>query len=105
MLLEAEEEGIKMVVPGSKCLDVEKLMYDFMKSKGYERKFSTHQFSHDVDVAFPKARVTFKPGMTWSIHPCAFVPGVGGGFINDLCLVTSGKPELFFKSPRKLVQI
>lgn len=104
----ANEAGRAAVRPGARFSEIDAAARSIIAEAGYGQYF-THRLGHSIgidvheygDVSSVNDR-RVEPGMTFSIEPGIYLPGVGGVRIEDLVLVTDlGCSTLNF-APRKL---
>jgi len=106
--LEAQETALKACVAGAACKAVDAIARDIIASHGYGDYFN-HGLGHGVGIQIHEAprlnkvsTYTLRPGMVVTVEPGIYVPGVGGLRIEDLVVVTDGKPRVLSKSPKAL---
>lgn len=107
-VLAAQEEGLQAVRPGARMCDVDAVARRRMKKAGLGREFS-HGLGHGlgIDIHEPpsvswRSDELMQPGMTVTIEPGAYVPGVGGVRIEDDVLVSQRGATLMTSLPKSL---
>ncbi len=106
--LEAQQAAVKACVAGVKCSDVDAVARDIIASSGYGDDF-VHGLGHGVGMEIhesPRLNKTsshvLRPGMVVTVEPGIYIPGFGGVRIEDLLVITDGKPRILSKSPKTL---
>ena len=108
---EANRRGIEAVGPGARFSDVDKAARDYITEMGYGDAF-THRTGHCIgievhefgDVSSSNDEI-LKPGMTFSVEPGIYVPGVAGVRIEDLVLVTEDGHEVLNHFTKDLIEV
>lgn len=107
-VLEAQLQGIRAVRPGARMCDVDGAARQSMERSGLGRQFS-HGLGHGlgIDIHEPpsvswRSDEAMQAGMTVTIEPGAYVPGVGGVRIEDDVLVSQRGATLLTDLPRSL---
>ncbi len=105
-VLDAEEQAIAAVRPGVRAADLDALARTVLAGHGLADAF-THSLGHGVGLDIhegPGLRAAsdevLRPGMTITIEPGVYLPGVGGVRIEDLLLLTESSHEVLSQSPR-----
>lgn len=106
---EANLRGIAAVKPGVRFCDIDAAARDYITEMGYGEYF-THRLGHSIgsevhewgDVSAVNTEQV-KPGMTFSIEPGIYVPGVCGVRIEDLVLVTDNGCEVLNDYTKDLI--
>ena len=94
VVYEAQKAAIQAVRPGVLFCALDKIARDIIETAGFGRYF-THRLGHSIglegheceDVS-AKNKAVVKAGMTFSIEPGIYIPGMGGVRIEDIVLVT-----------------
>lgn len=107
----SNEESIKAVKPGIRCMDLDKISRDIIREAGYG-KYYTHRLGHGLGISiheFPSVTGTneleLKPGMVFTIEPGIYKEGVAGVRIEDDVVVTEDGVEVLTKYPKELIVI
>ena len=98
---EANRRGIEAVGPGARFSDVDKAARDYITEMGYGDAF-THRTGHCIGI---EVHEILKPGMTFSVEPGIYVPGVAGVRIEDLVLVTEDGHEVLNHFTKDLIEV
>jgi len=109
--LEANELALKACKAGVACKDLDAVAREHIASRGYGKYF-THGLGHGVGMEIHEAprlnatsTDTLQPGNVVTIEPGIYVPGLGGVRIEDLVVVTAGKPKVLSRTPKGLTII
>ncbi|MBZ0274646.1 MAG: aminopeptidase P family protein, partial [Anaerolineae bacterium] len=108
-VLAANEAAKAVVAPGVAMGTVDKAARDVIEAAGYGVYF-THRTGHGLGMdgheLIPQIASgvadTLQPGMTFTIEPGIYVPGLGGVRIEDNIVVTATGAEVMTTFPRKL---
>lgn len=110
-VLEAQEAALAMVGPGVDGRDVDARAREVLAGHGLAERFS-HSLGHGVGLEVhedPRLSSTredvLEPGMTVTIEPGVYVPGVGGVRIEDLVVITEDGAERLSHSPKEFRQL
>ncbi|NJE47035.1 aminopeptidase P family protein [Thermococcus sp. GR7] len=105
----AQESAFQTVREGIKAKEVDKAVRDYIAEAGYGEYF-THRTGHGLGLDVheepyigPDGEVILKNGMTFTIEPGIYVPGLGGVRIEDDVVVEGGKGRRLTKAPRELI--
>lgn len=100
LVRKAQQAGVAAATPGTPLVDVDKACRDIITEGGYGEYF-VHSTGHGVGLDVheaPYAAVTgegvLEPGMTLTIEPGIYVPGLGGVRIEDTLIIREGAPEV-----------
>ncbi|QMV85397.1 aminopeptidase P family protein [Corynebacterium hindlerae] len=100
LVLQAQLAGVAAATPGTALSDVDKACRDIIEAGGYGDYF-VHSTGHGVGLDVHEAPYAAKTsegvleeGMTLTIEPGIYVPGVGGVRIEDTLIITGGAPEI-----------
>ncbi|MBN4083458.1 aminopeptidase P family protein [Mycoplasma sp. CSL10137] len=102
---ESAAEGRKIVRPGIKASEIDRVCREYIESKGYGKYF-VHSTGHGLGIdvhEFPNVSsssdVILEPGMVLTVEPGIYIEGLGGARNEDDVLVTEdgyyvlSKPE------------
>lgn len=102
---EAQQRGIEAMVAKQKGKKVDSIVREVLDKHGLKKLF-THGTGHGVGLEVHEApslgqrsKDVLKPNMVVTVEPGVYVPNFGGVRIEDLVLVTDGKPEILTRSP------
>ena len=106
---EAQEKAYRTVRAGVKAKDVDATARDTIAAAGYGEYF-THRTGHGLGLDVheepyigPDGEVTIENGMTFTIEPGIYVPGLGGVRIEDDVAVVDGRGKRLTRAERELV--
>ena len=107
VVLKAQEAGIAAIRPGARCQDVDAAARKVIDQAGYARYFG-HGLGHGIGLDIhegprlsPISTDELKPGMTLTIEPGIYLPGIGGVRIEDDILVTRDGYEILSSVPKQ----
>ncbi|MCB2156977.1 Xaa-Pro peptidase family protein [bacterium] len=106
--LHAQKESLKACVAGKTGGEVDAIARDIIASAGYGKYFA-HGLGHSVGLEIhenPRLRTgseeVLQPGHVVTVEPGIYIPGFGGVRIEDLVVVTKGKPKVLSRTPKEL---
>ncbi|BAA30071.1 M24 family metallopeptidase [Pyrococcus horikoshii] len=106
---DAQESAFKAVREGIKAKDVDSRAREVISKAGYGEYF-IHRTGHGLGLDVheepyigPDGEVILKNGMTFTIEPGIYVPGLGGVRIEDDIVVDEGKGRRLTKAERELI--
>ena len=111
IVLEAQLTSLAAVQPGKTGAEIDKIARDIIGKAGYGDYFghglghSVGLFIHEEPRLSPAGNEILQPGMTVTVEPGIYLPGVGGVRIEDLTAVTENGYENFASSPKELIEI
>ncbi|SDN04950.1 M24 family metallopeptidase [Sediminibacillus halophilus] len=107
-VLQAQEKAIDAALIGNAAGSMDQVAREHIASKGYGEYF-THRIGHGIGVdvhEYPSLTsendLTLKEGMSFTLEPGIYVPGVGGVRIEDEIFLTKKGPELLTSYPKTL---
>ncbi|WP_209476591.1 M24 family metallopeptidase [Thermococcus stetteri] len=106
---EAQENAFQRVREGIKAREVDRAARETIEKAGYGEYF-THRTGHGLGLDVheepyigPDGEVVLERGMTFTIEPGIYVPGLGGVRIEDDVVVVGDKGERLTKADRELI--
>ena len=111
IVLDAQMAALDAIRAGITGAELDKVARDIIKNAGYGQYFghslghSVGLFIHEFPRISPMGQTELLPGMTATIEPGIYVPGVGGVRIEDLVVVTENGCRNLTSSPKKLLEI
>ncbi|WP_297438505.1 Xaa-Pro peptidase family protein [Thermococcus sp.] len=106
---DAQERAYRAVREGALARDVDGAARETIEKAGYGGYF-THRTGHGLGLDVheepfigPDGEVTLREGMTFTIEPGVYVPGLGGVRIEDDVVVKEGRGKRLTKADRELV--
>ncbi len=101
----AQQAGIQAIRPGAKCHDVDKAARDVIENAGYGKHYN-HALGHGIGLAEHESprigqgsEEILQTGMTVTVEPGIYLPGVGGVRLEDDVLVTETGAEVISTLP------
>ncbi len=111
VVLEAHDAALKVIRPGVRCEDVDRVARDVIEKAGYGKYFS-HNLGHAIgindheDPFFgPGCTEVLQAGMILSDEPGIYIEGLGGVRIEDDVLVTENGCEVLTDLEREWVEL
>ncbi|MEG2539831.1 MAG: Xaa-Pro peptidase family protein [Clostridium sp.] len=111
LVLKANEEALKNIKPGIKCLELDKVARDIIIEGGYGECFG-HGLGHGLGREIheeprvsPKGETILEEGMVITDEPGIYIEGFGGVRIEDLIVVTKDGYRVLSSSPKSLIEI
>jgi len=108
---EAQRRALAMIKPGALCKDVDAAARDYIDAAGYAGRFG-HGLGHATGLDIheePRFNATsagvLEAGMTMTVEPGVYLPGVGGVRIEDSILVTRDGCRILTPATKELVTI
>jgi Xaa-Pro aminopeptidase len=106
VVLKAQQAGIAAIRPGARCQDVDAAARKVIEQAGYAKQFG-HGLGHGIGLDIhegprlsPISTDELKPGMTITVEPGIYLPGIGGVRIEDDILVTRDGCEVLSSVPK-----
>jgi Xaa-Pro aminopeptidase len=107
VVLKAQQAGIAAIRPGVQCRDVDAAARKVIDQAGYGKYFG-HGLGHGIGLDIhegprisPISPDELKPGMTVTVEPGIYLPGIGGVRIEDDILVTRDGCEVLSSLPKE----
>ncbi len=108
VVLKAQLAGIAAIRPGARCQDVDAAARKVIEEAGYSKYFG-HGLGHGIGLDIhewprfsPISNDELKPGMTVTVEPGIYLPGIGGVRIEDDILVTRDGHEVLSSLPKEV---
>ncbi|MBW2058436.1 MAG: aminopeptidase P family protein [Deltaproteobacteria bacterium] len=108
VVYEAEQRAIEMLRPGNLSHDVDAAAREVIRKAGYESFGYQHVTGHGLGLSVHERpligppdytrNVELQEGMIVAVEPGIYKPGVGGIRLEDIVLITDGKPEILTKT-------
>jgi len=111
LVLEAEQEAIKALVPGANGKDVDKLARDILDREDLSQYFGhglghgLGKSVHDFGRLAAGADQPIAVGQVWTVEPGVYIEGFGGCRIEDDVWVTSEGPSVLTHVDRSLLEL
>lgn len=113
IVLDAQMAAIDAIRPGRTCAEIDAVARDFITKAGYGQYFG-HGLGHGIGLEVHEAPffnnlqtdVILEPGITMTVEPGIYLPGVGGVRIEDNIVVTDTGCRVltgFPKDPRSAI--
>lgn len=106
---EAQEKAYKAVRAGKKAAEIDRAARETIAKAGYGEYF-THRTGHGIGLDVheepfigPDGEIILEEGMTFTIEPGVYLPGLGGVRIEDDVAVVDGRGKRLTKADRELV--
>lgn len=110
----AQQLALEICKPGTLIGELDKAARGYIEAQGYGAYF-THNLGHGVGLEIhespwirgsaPYASLPLQPGMTLTIEPGIYLPGIGGVRIEDTVIITHDKHENLTLRPHHAVTI
>ena len=108
---EAQENAYRAVREGTKAKEVDRAARETITRAGYGEYF-THRTGHGLGLDVheepyigPDGETILENGMTFTIEPGIYVPGLGGVRIEDDVVVLDGKGKRLTRAERELIRL
>ncbi len=111
IVLEAQTAALSKVRAGLTGAEIDKIARDIIRNAGYGDYFghglghSVGLFIHEEPRLSPTGTAVLRAGMTETVEPGIYVPGVGGVRIEDLVAVTEDGCRNLTFSPKNLIEV
>ena len=112
LVLAANKAGIAAVRAGEKGVAIDEIARDLIAQAGHKEHFG-HGLGHGVGLEVhegprlsPLSKDTLQAGMTVTVEPGVYLPGLGGVRIEDLVVVTEEGCEVLTSLPKdRLIEV
>lgn len=101
--------AVEKVGPGLTGIEADAIARDYLKTKGYGEAFG-HSLGHGIGLEVHegpglslRSEAVLEPGMTVTIEPGVYLPGIGGVRIEDDILITETGNERLTHSTKELI--
>lgn len=108
VVLKAQQAGIAAIHPGAKCQDVDAAARKVIEQAGFGKYFG-HGLGHGIGLDIhegpklsPISADILRPGMTVTVEPGIYLPGIGGVRIEDDVLVTRDGCDVLTSLPKEV---
>jgi len=110
-VLEAQKRALAAARPGAPCREVDAAARGYIDAAGYEGRFG-HGLGHSTGLDIHEeprcnaiSAAVLEEGMTMTIEPGVYLPGVGGVRIEDSVLVTGDGCRILTPASKELVTL
>jgi Xaa-Pro aminopeptidase len=111
LVLRAQAEAVAATTAGAECRTVDSVARDLIAAAGHEEHFG-HGLGHGVGLQIHEAprlgktaEGSLEDGNAVTVEPGVYLPGNVGVRIEDLVIVTDGKPRVLTAFPKALVTV
>ncbi|MCX7781035.1 MAG: aminopeptidase P family protein [Negativicutes bacterium] len=112
LVLRAQLAGLDAVQSGKDCRDVDAVARKIIEDAGYGEYFG-HGLGHSVGLAIHEeprlsptnVGVLLAENMVVTVEPGVYLPGWGGVRIEDIVVVTAGKPRILTATSKNLLEL
>ncbi|MEG0449134.1 MAG: Xaa-Pro peptidase family protein [Lysinibacillus sp.] len=101
--------AVEKVGPGLTGIEADAIARNYLKEKGYGEAFG-HSLGHGIGLEVHegpglsfRSETVLEPGMTVTIEPGVYLPGIGGVRIEDDILITEAGNKLLTHSTKELI--
>jgi len=105
----SQQAGVEAVAAGATGAQVDGASRTIVEQAGYTYGHGTGHGCglevHEAPTANKTSEDVLKPGMTVTVEPGIYLPGVGGVRIEDLVVVTDNGCDILTRSPKELVKV
>ncbi|WP_431029849.1 M24 family metallopeptidase [Lysinibacillus sp. LZ02] len=109
VVLESQVLALEKVGPGMTGIEADAVARDYLTAKGYGEAFG-HSTGHGIGLEVHegpglsfRSETVLEPGMTVTIEPGVYLPGIGGVRIEDDILITETGNERLTHSTKELI--
>lgn len=108
IMVNAQRAALDTIKAGAKTSDVDEAARSYIQRAGYG-EYAVHRTGHSIGLAVHEAPFfrfddasILKEGMTFTVEPGIYVPGIGGVRHSDTILVTKNGYEMLTECPRSI---
>ncbi|MFT8319704.1 MAG: Xaa-Pro peptidase family protein [Bacillus sp. (in: firmicutes)] len=108
LMVSAQESAFSTIKAGVQACEVDQSARKIFQDAGYG-DYAIHRVGHSIGLAVHEAPyfkfdddITLEEGMTFTVEPGIYVPGIGGFRHSDTILVTKNGYELLTDAPRSI---
>jgi len=105
----SQQAGVEAVAAGATGAQVDGASRTIVEQAGYTYGHGTGHGCglevHEAPTANKTSEDVLKPGMTVTVEPGIYLPGLGGVRIEDLVVVTDNGCDILTRSPKELVKV
>jgi Xaa-Pro aminopeptidase len=105
----SQQAGVEAVAAGATGAEVDGASRTIVEQAGYTYGHGTGHGCglevHEAPTANKTSEDVLKPGMTVTVEPGIYLPGLGGVRIEDLVVVTDNGCDILTRSPKELVKV
>ncbi|KOR95539.1 Xaa-Pro dipeptidase [Geobacillus stearothermophilus ATCC 12980] len=109
IVLEAQRRGMRGIKAGMTGKEADALTRDYIREQGYGDYFG-HSTGHGIGLEIhegptlsARSDAVLEPGMVVTVEPGIYIPGLGGGRIEDDAVITADGNEALTHSPKELI--
>jgi Xaa-Pro aminopeptidase len=106
---ESQQAGVEAVASGKTGAELDNASRAIVERAGYTYGHGTGHGCglevHEAPTANAKSEDVLGDGMTITVEPGIYLPGVGGVRIEDLVVVTNGGCDILTRSPKELITV
>jgi Xaa-Pro aminopeptidase len=109
IVLNAQKKAIDGIVSGMSGFEADRIARDIISKRGYGSNFG-HSLGHGVGIEVHEnprlsviSRNILKDGMVFSVEPGIYIDGLGGVRIEDLVVLSEGKPRILTTSTKDMI--
>ncbi|MEH7334322.1 Xaa-Pro peptidase family protein [Neobacillus drentensis] len=111
VMVNAQRAALEIIKAGVKTSDVDAAARSVIQEAGYG-EYAVHRTGHSIGIAVHEApffrfddNFILQEGMTFTVEPGIYVPGIGGFRHSDTILVTKNGYEMLTECPRTIEEL